>query len=49
MEYMGSCGWGGVGRHWRIVDKRGRLIAFGLTEVEAKRRAHGTSNRARRW
>jgi hypothetical protein len=47
MEYMG--GFGGPTGHWRIEDKRGRLIAFGLHEVEAKRRVHGTSNRARRW
>jgi hypothetical protein len=47
MEYMG--GWGGAGGHWRIEDKRGRLVAFGLTETEAKRRVRDTSNRAKRW
>jgi hypothetical protein len=47
MEYMG--GFGGPVGHWWIEDKRGRLIAFGLREVEAKRRVRGTSNRARRW
>lgn len=41
--FMGPSG------HWRIEDKRGRLVAFGLREHVAKSMVRGTSNRARRW
>ena len=45
----GCWGCGGARHTWRVEDKRGRLVAFGLTREEAKRRVRGTSNRARQW
>ncbi len=52
MEY---CGWGrGSGgpratRTWWVEDKRGRMLAFGLSRAEAKQWVRGTSHRARQW
>ncbi len=49
MDCLGGWGGGGATHNWRVEDKRGRLIAFGLSRAEAKRMVRGTSSRARQW
>jgi len=39
----------GTIHNWFIEAKNGRLVAFGLSRDEAKRRTKGTSNRARQY